>query len=115
MMQLTNKRSSKILANYTIEGTVLENVESIKFLGVTITNDLKWNTHISNYVFETGSMTGILGQLKWESLKKRRNLNLPDTSYTSKRVLLGVRVEMAKTKIERKKYKEEKTFKKITI
>ena len=26
-----------------------------------------------NYVFETGSMTGILGQLKWESLKKRRN------------------------------------------
>ena len=25
-----------------------------------------------NYVFETGSMTGILGQLKWESLKKTR-------------------------------------------
>ena len=23
-----------------------------------------------NYVFETGSVTGILGQLKWESLKK---------------------------------------------
>ena len=140
MMQLTNKRSSKIQANYTLEGTLLENVESIKYLGVTITNDLKWNTHISNvctkanrtlgflrrnlyscppdvkeaaykglvrpvleygssvwdphthdlqeelekvqnraarfvtgnYGFETGSMTGILGQLKWESLKKRR-------------------------------------------
>ena len=179
MMQLTNKRSSKIQASYTLEGTVVENVESIKYLGVTITNDLKWNTHISNvctkanrtlrflrrnlyscppdvkeaaykglvrpvleygssvwdphtlrflrrnlyscppdvkkaaykglvppvleygssvldphtlglqeelekvqnhaarfvtgnYVFETGSMTGILGQLKWESLKKRR-------------------------------------------
>ena len=27
---------------------------------------------MGNYVFETGSMTGILGQLKWESLKKRR-------------------------------------------
>ena len=25
-----------------------------------------------NYVFEIGSMTGILGQLKWESLKKMR-------------------------------------------
>ena len=48
MMQLTNKRSSKIQANYTLEGTVLENIESIKYLGVTITNDLKWNTHISN-------------------------------------------------------------------
>ena len=28
-----------------------------------------------NYKYETGSMTGILGQLKWESLKKRRNDN----------------------------------------
>ena len=28
-----------------------------------------------NYVYETGSMTGILGQLKWESLKKRRKEN----------------------------------------
>ena len=25
-----------------------------------------------NYVYEAGSMTGILGQLKWESLKKKR-------------------------------------------
>ena len=32
MMQLTNKQSSKIQANYTLEGTVLENVESIKYL-----------------------------------------------------------------------------------
>ena len=28
-----------------------------------------------NYVYETGSMTGILGKLKWESLKKRRKDN----------------------------------------
>ena len=28
-----------------------------------------------NYVYETGIMTGILGQLKWESLKKRRKDN----------------------------------------
>ena len=28
-----------------------------------------------NYVYETGSMTGILGQLKRESLKKRRKDN----------------------------------------
>ena len=110
-----------------MEGTNLENVESIKYLGVTITSDLRWNTHVSNvctkanrtlgflrrnlyscpqevkeaaykglvvlqeelesvqkraarfvtgnYNYETGSMTGILGQLKWESLKKRRKDN----------------------------------------
>ena len=28
-----------------------------------------------NYVYETGSMTGILGKLKWESLQKRRKDN----------------------------------------
>ena len=28
-----------------------------------------------NYVYETKSMTGILGKLKWESLKKRRKDN----------------------------------------
>ena len=28
-----------------------------------------------NYSYETGSMTGILGQLKWESLEKRRKYN----------------------------------------
>ena len=121
-------------------------MDNIKYLGVTITNDLKWNTHISNictkanrtlgflkrtlyscplnvkeaaykgmvrpileygssvwdphtgklqeelekvqnraarfvtinYVYETGSMTDILGQLKWESLKKRRKDNRED-------------------------------------
>ena len=149
MMQKTRKRfkkikkkkkKKKIRASYTLEGTFLENVESIKYLGVTITNDLRWNTHVSsictkanrtlgflrrnlyacpqevkeaaykglvrpvlefsgslwdpsrvglqnklekvqnraarfargNYNFETGSMTGILEYLKWESFKKRR-------------------------------------------
>ena len=40
MVQLTNKRSSKIQANYILESTVLENVESIKYLGVTISQTI---------------------------------------------------------------------------
>ena len=47
-MQLTKKLTHKIEASYTLEGTVLENVESIKHLRVTITNDFKWKTHIIN-------------------------------------------------------------------
>ena len=60
MMQLINKRSSKIQANYTLKGTVLENVESIKYLGKTITNDLKWNTHISNVCTKANRTLGFL-------------------------------------------------------
>ena len=41
MMQLIRKRIKKIRASYTLERTDLENVESIKYLGVTITNDLR--------------------------------------------------------------------------
>ena len=45
MIQLTKmKVTNKIQASYTLEGTVLENVENIKYLGVT----MKWNTHINN-------------------------------------------------------------------
>ena len=47
IMQITRKRIKKINASYSLEGTVLENVEKIKYLGVAITNDLKWNTHVS--------------------------------------------------------------------
>ena len=142
MMQRT-KKHNKIQASYTLEGTVLENVDSIKYLGVKITGDLKWNSHIRNVCsnanrtlgflrrnlfscpqdvkeaaykslvrpileygstvwdphcnrlndelenvqkraarfvtrnnrYETGSMTGILKELKWETLQKRRKDN----------------------------------------
>ena len=47
-MQLTRKHLNKIQASSTLEGAVLENVDNIKYLAITITIDLKWNTHISN-------------------------------------------------------------------
>ena len=40
IMQITRKRIKKINASYNLEGTILDNVENIKYLGVTITTDL---------------------------------------------------------------------------
>ena len=44
IMQITRKRIKKINASYNLEGTVLDNIDNIKYLGITITKDLKWNT-----------------------------------------------------------------------
>ena len=59
MMQLT-KKHIKIDASYMLEGTVLENVNSINYLGVTITSDLKWNSHIRNVCSRANRTLGFL-------------------------------------------------------
>ena len=59
MIQLTRKRK-KIHASYTLEGTDLENVESIKYLGVTITSDLRLNIHVSNVCTKANRTLGFL-------------------------------------------------------
>ena len=59
IMQITRKRIKKINASYNLEGTVLDNVENIKYLGITITNDLKWNTHVSNICTKANRTLGI--------------------------------------------------------
>ena len=41
LMQLTRKLTNIIQASHTLKGAVLENVENIKYLGVTIKNDLR--------------------------------------------------------------------------
>ena len=43
-----------------LEGTVLENIESITYLGVTITNYLRWNAHISNICTNANRTLGLL-------------------------------------------------------
>ena len=58
--QITRKRIKKINASYSLEGTVLDNVEKIKYLGVTIINNLKWNTHVSNICTKANKILGFL-------------------------------------------------------
>ena len=43
-----------------LQGTDLENVESIKYLGVTITSDLRWNIHVSNVCTKANRTLGFL-------------------------------------------------------
>ena len=70
IMQLTRKRIKKIHASYTLEGTNLENVESIKYLGVTITSDLRWNTHVSNVCSKANRTLGFLRRNLYSCLQE---------------------------------------------
>ena len=45
---------------HILEGTDLGNVESIYYLGVTITSDLRWNTHVSNVFLKAIRTLGFL-------------------------------------------------------
>ena len=54
------KTDQEVPCFITVEGTDLENVESIKYLGVTITSDLRWNTHVSNVCTKANRTLGFL-------------------------------------------------------
>ena len=45
-----------------LEETDIGNIESIKYLGVTITSDLRWNTHVSNVCTKANRTLGFLGR-----------------------------------------------------
>ena len=50
IMQIIRKRIT-ISAFYTLEGTVLNSVDHIKYLGIILSNDLKWNTYVMSAIF----------------------------------------------------------------
>ena len=58
-MQVGRKRH-KILNTYTLHDHPLPITDSAKYLGVTISNDLKWNKHVSNITSNANSTLGIL-------------------------------------------------------
>ena len=57
-----NTKSSRF---YTINGNILKNVSHTPYLGITISDDLKWDKHIGNVTSKANSTLGLL----------KRNLN----------------------------------------
>ena len=74
---ISHRRKSKILTpNYQLHNQSLANVHSVKYLGVTITQDLDWDIHVHNISNKANKTLGFL----------RRNLKigavkLKDTAY----------------------------------
>ena len=58
-MRITRKHNP-ITYNYTINDISIKEVSSTKYLGVTITNDLSWSTHITNITSKALSVKAFL-------------------------------------------------------
>ena len=81
MMQLTRKRIKKIHASYTLQRTDLENVESIRYLGVTITSDLRWDTHVSNVCTKANRTIGFLRKHLYSCPRPPPPQEVKETAY----------------------------------
>ena len=68
IMCITRKTIHKITYQYTMEHTSLESVQHTKYLGVMISDDLRWNRHVADI---TGRANKLLKLL-------RRNLSICD-------------------------------------
>ena len=54
------KKKTQIKKNYNLHGHTLEHVPSAKYLGVTITSDLKWESHVTNISQKANKTIGFL-------------------------------------------------------
>lgn len=84
-----SSKKTPIQADYNLHGHILSRVKSAKYLGVTITDDLKWDSHIQSICDKANRTIGFL----------RRNLNIGATAIKEKAYFTLVRplVEYAST------------------
>ena len=88
VMHITKSRAP-FQSQYTFHGQTLESVDSAKYLGVTISQDLNWNKHINNI---TGKANRTLGFIKRNV--KTKNESVKELAY---KTLVRPQVEYAST------------------
>ena len=65
IISITRKKSP-LSFPYTIHGHELKHVQALKYLGVNISHDLRWDTHINSIIGKANKTLGFI----------RRNLNI---------------------------------------
>ena len=60
VLRVTNKRTRVIQSNYFIHGSMLRNVDSAKYLGITIAKNLSWKDHVNVITKKANSTLGFL-------------------------------------------------------
>jgi len=60
IIRVTRKTKHKVIYPYFMEGTQLSEVSHVKYLGVTITEDLCWNRHVAEITKRASKLLGLL-------------------------------------------------------
>ena len=75
-----NRSKNPVSFYYNLNGHVLERVNDIKDLGVTVTQDLNWSTHIENILCKANKVSGLikrtLGHNATQEAKKQLYLSM---------------------------------------
>ena len=87
VIRITRKKN-RVSFPYKLHGQVLEDVNSAKYLGVTITDDLSWNRHIQQVTSKANSKLGFLKRnikVKSKEMKEKayKAIVRPTTEYCS--------------------------------
>ena len=77
VMHITNKRNP-LLTPYHFCGQVLETTKAHPYLGVTLTTELKWSTHIDKVTAKAKQTLGVIKRNLWSCPTKVKSL-----AYTS--------------------------------
>jgi len=84
VIQIT-KRKTVIPTQYLLHNTILESVPSAKYLGVTISHDLSFNTHIDNITQKANQTLGFL--------RRNPKVHSPELKSTAYKTLVRPQLE----------------------
>ena len=104
VIHITTKKKP-ILHKYTLHGHTLSSVPQIKYLGVHISNDLKWNSHINSISSKANQTIGFL--------KRNLKINSPTIKEKAYKSIVRPKLEYCNTVWDPKSIKKSQRRQKI--
>ena len=74
-LRIDFKQNRSIFSPISINKKQIEIVNEVKLLGMTLSSDLRWNSHVHNIISKCSKRSYVLIQLKWANVAKKISYN----------------------------------------